>query len=462
MSNKFGYSQLTQSVSPDAEDLSLILGALTRGRSFSTTTTPKTTQSNSAKEKFVVTNPELSSVPRRKKSMPNTSKEKNTSTAEDFFIEVILQRHARRLLEEKKLEDLGKMSATLDFHLVGWLGREKDRAARIEDFVSVLKQLHSDLNWPKPTLDLFIEEEGKFEQESPSLSLDSSIRDNYINGIESGYSSLPILKDPIETNSTCIQRSDMISNYSTANAINSTLPSINEEFLKMDKKGINSSKATDAASICSEAVSVFSTDFPFIAPKEVYYSLSNINCKKKQRLIPHKLEVKIRYLLQIFIEANCLEYSLVLSILLLDAASISRITNTAIRSGSLPACRQIRNALKDITRWSFHECFGYRNFMMKLQPQINLLDQFVIQQESIPFVRSELEDMQLNEKNTGNLSERTGKTAFSEDIHLRSDQSELSSHDMYSEKEPSTTYSSNKNFTSEKPVTEDVNKCVTM
>lgn len=46
------------------------------------------------------------------------------------------------------------MSAALDFHLVGWLVREKDRAARIEDFVATLKQLHDDLDWPKPNLDL--------------------------------------------------------------------------------------------------------------------------------------------------------------------------------------------------------------------------------------------------------------------------------------------------------------------
>jgi RAB6A-GEF complex partner protein 1 len=48
-------------------------------------------------------------------------------------------------LQDKKLEDLGYMSAALDFNLVRWLAREKDRAARIEDFVSALKQLHDDL-----------------------------------------------------------------------------------------------------------------------------------------------------------------------------------------------------------------------------------------------------------------------------------------------------------------------------
>uniref|UniRef100_A0A7G3B172 Uncharacterized protein n=1 Tax=Lutzomyia longipalpis TaxID=7200 RepID=A0A7G3B172_LUTLO len=92
----------------------------------------------------------------------------------------------------------------------------------------------------------------------------------------------------------------------------------------------------------------------------------------------------MRYLLQIFTEAGCLEFSLLLSILLLDAASICRITNAAVRTGSLQLCRQLRNGLKDITRWSFQECLGYRCFVITLQPQIYQLDKFVLQKESIP------------------------------------------------------------------------------
>lgn len=77
--------------------------------------------------------------------------------------------------------------------------------------------------------------------------------------------------------------------------------------------------------------------------------------KNNTKQLSQKMEVKIRYLLQIFTEAGCLDLSLLLSILLLDAASVGRITNTAIRSGSLAICRQLRNGLKDITRWSFQE-----------------------------------------------------------------------------------------------------------
>lgn len=73
-----------------------------------------------------------------------------SNTAEEFFIDVILQKHARRLLSNRRLTDLGYFAAHLDFHLVAWLGKERDRAARIDDFVTALKQLHEEFHWPYP------------------------------------------------------------------------------------------------------------------------------------------------------------------------------------------------------------------------------------------------------------------------------------------------------------------------
>lgn len=134
MGNKLHLSQQNAPVSPNAEDLSLILGSMARGRSFSTTINPKmgelTTPSSSLPQSMSnnhsakMTPPagptmDIPGVVRRKKSMPpQMPRDKDTSTAEEFFIEVIIQRHARRLLQDKKLEALGYMSAALDFHLV--------------------------------------------------------------------------------------------------------------------------------------------------------------------------------------------------------------------------------------------------------------------------------------------------------------------------------------------------------
>lgn len=116
----------------------------------------------------------------------------------------------------------------------------------------------------------------------------------------------------------------------------------------------------DTASVVSEQTSTSlwgdDNNATFLSQYDQQYSRAvETLAIQNSRQLSQKLEVKIRYLLQIFTEANCLDLALLLSILLLDAASVSRITNSAIRSGSLAICRQLRNGLKDITRWSFQE-----------------------------------------------------------------------------------------------------------
>lgn len=114
----------------------------------------------------------------------------------------------------------------------------------------------------------------------------------------------------------------------------------------------------DTASVASEQPSIWNEDSSSITNQDLDQNFNKAMetlALQNTRQLSQKLEVKIRYLLQIFTEANCLDLSLLLSILLLDAASVSRITNSAIRSGSLAICRQLRNGLKDITRWSFQE-----------------------------------------------------------------------------------------------------------
>lgn len=159
MPPKFCMPQQTPPVSPNEEDLSVILGSVqvTRHRSYSTTVTPKIQNEHLqlAQQKTIANNVE-SPVVLRKKSMPSprTDSRDNLGSAEEFFIDVILQRHARKLLSTQRLTDLGYFAAYLDFHLVTWLARERDRAARIDDFVSALKYLHEDFSWPYPTIQI--------------------------------------------------------------------------------------------------------------------------------------------------------------------------------------------------------------------------------------------------------------------------------------------------------------------
>ena len=51
---------------------------------------------------------------------------KDDGTAEQFFIDVILNRHARKLMASYRLRDLASFAANLeDYQLVQWLRKEK-------------------------------------------------------------------------------------------------------------------------------------------------------------------------------------------------------------------------------------------------------------------------------------------------------------------------------------------------
>ncbi len=77
---------------------------------------------------------------------------KDSDSAENLYIDMMLWRHARHLLEQVRLRDLGCFSAQLGFELIGWLCRERTRVARIDDFVTALKCLHKDFLWPFPVI----------------------------------------------------------------------------------------------------------------------------------------------------------------------------------------------------------------------------------------------------------------------------------------------------------------------
>ena len=94
---------------------------------------------------------------RRRTASSSSAKDQSFSSgdnsygnAEEFYIDVILQRHARKLLTKCCLRDLGTFAAQLDFHMVSWLTKESNRAARVDSFVNALKRIHSDFGWPFP------------------------------------------------------------------------------------------------------------------------------------------------------------------------------------------------------------------------------------------------------------------------------------------------------------------------
>lgn len=295
---------------------------MVRERSFSTTLTskvlPPTTQPK-LKANSTSSKDDSPSIPRKK------SKEKK----DFFFIETILQRHAKKLLDNHKIIELGYMSAFLDFHLVSWLSQT---GAKIEDFIETLKLLHISLKLPHPTIDdNQIDPNMDLTMIKKSVFFGDVCRNASCHTSESGYFSLPPM----------------------TNEINDHVREVEE----MDVRHLGRFNSLPNGS----------------GPEQQQPGAAGGGKRK----IPEKLEVKIRYLLQLFIESNCFDYALLLSIVLLDASSIGRIINVVIRSESIQVCQRIQNTLKKLTHWSFHERSGYRLFMMSIQPQLFMLDQYV-------------------------------------------------------------------------------------
>lgn len=112
MGNKLHLSQQPAPVSPNAEDLSLILGSMARGRSFSTTVKPKmneiisppsnqsqsSSHSHSLGKAASVGSIDASAVVRRKKSAPHTAREKYVFALKTFSIEKKKKRFSHEII----------------------------------------------------------------------------------------------------------------------------------------------------------------------------------------------------------------------------------------------------------------------------------------------------------------------------------------------------------------------------
>nr|XP_023020683.1 guanine nucleotide exchange factor subunit Rich [Leptinotarsa decemlineata] len=410
---KLGIPQPPPAVSPNAEDLSLILGNVQgpRVRSYSTTVSPKLVERSNSMVSNIGTVVE-SPVPDRKKSVPNSvgnvksdsRAPSNNNNPEETFIDVILQKHARRLLSVRRLTDLGYFAAHLDFHLVSWLGKERDRASRVDDFVKAFKQVHEDFNWPYPTPSLAVSRKSISSSQSPLESPTAHIEDqlrslkvdvyNYHTSSsmvgDSGYMSFQDLPcTGLITPANTLEQSSRMADTEMGEHGTNKIDLIERDLFDRKASGALTPglqlglKTTTLASVADESVmsavssvwgddrdlSVTGTDNWEIPSAQILEQLSTADSKGSPRA-----EVQLRYLLQLFMEAGCLEWSLLLSVLLRDAMAVVRTVNAAkSHDQSIEAVSRLRQGLIILNYWTSTECLGYKAFMLAIQNQISVL-----------------------------------------------------------------------------------------
>ncbi|XP_042224656.1 guanine nucleotide exchange factor subunit Rich-like isoform X2 [Homarus americanus] len=412
-STKVGFSHATPPVSPACadEDLSMILPntQVLRGRSFSSASAPKIalgdsgsvahqsvlrTTSDSAKVLPEI-NRQSQAVPAARKRSSN-SISKDVSTAEEFFLDVILQRHAKKLLLGCRLRDLGTMAAHLDFPLVSWLRRERSRASRVDDFVASLKQIHRDFSWPYPSVPTsHIRRYSVSSLRSVASPNERSVLvEERMHGLSITVPKVASLgTGEIGDSGYLSQATGDTHTVTPQHGPHSpTSPySISEVVPRQALLLPQSPRAGDTASVMSEEGTTYGDDTSSICgdwspesgdpTRDLLSRPPDPPPQATPRPPPHA-EVQLRYLLQVLLEAGCLEWSVVVAVVLRDALAVLRVVTLA-RASDIPAqvITRLTSGLQDLLHFTNTECLGYQNFLGAIMSQVKVLERLASTRE---------------------------------------------------------------------------------
>nr|XP_030114706.3 guanine nucleotide exchange factor subunit RIC1 isoform X2 [Taeniopygia guttata] len=309
---------------------------------------------------------------------------KDSDCAENMYIDMMLWRHARRLLEEIKLKDLGCFAAQLGFELIGWLCKERARAARVEDFVCALKKLHKDFLWPFPVIPASSInspfKNGKYKTAVGEQLLKSQSADTFVNmEMDTGISTTPRSRSWLGTISSAQREMDTVSSHGPHMQDAFLSPLLSKVFLIGDECSIGS--ATDL----TETSSMVDGDWTIV--DENFSSLSLTQSELEQLSLelaskgPHKSQVQLRYLLHIFMEAGCLDWCVVIGLILRESSVINQVFSI-IQSSDIDGeiCQNIKTGLDAVDKWASTDCPGYKPFLSIIKPQIQKLNEIVEEQ----------------------------------------------------------------------------------
>uniref|UniRef100_A0A3P9IZV7 Protein RIC1 homolog n=1 Tax=Oryzias latipes TaxID=8090 RepID=A0A3P9IZV7_ORYLA len=315
-------------------------------------------------------------------SMPTGSSAKGADCAENMYIDMMLWRHARHLLEQVRLRDLGCFSAQLGFELIGWLCRERNRVARVEDFVAALKKLHEDFLWPFPVIPVgSLSSPLKNGRCRPVLStqlLKSQSADSLLN---SDMDTAPPLAVPINHTWTDSlgQRSKDTDTASSAHS-NPNPPQTYDAFLSLVTNKGNDAReySIGSATDLTETSSMVDGDWMMVDENSSTLSLSQAELEHISMELankgPHKSQVQLRYLLHVFMEAGCLEWCVVIGLILRDTNVIKQVISF-LDNPEAPAetVQSIRKGLLAVDAWASSDSLGYKPFLNLIQPQLQHL-----------------------------------------------------------------------------------------
>ncbi|XP_077981374.1 guanine nucleotide exchange factor subunit RIC1-like [Glandiceps talaboti] len=367
------------------------IGAGQRGRSSSYTNPNYSLSGGTDKQRSV--------------SQPSQTADKKTSvhrkdsggSSDEFFLDTILCRHARKLLSAARVKDLGMFSAHLDFGLVGWLRKERLRAAKVDDPIEALKKLHQDFMWPLPVFALHNSSQlplpkhvGRLNSRSSLGTTTQAFIENDMNGIAAD--------DDVDSGILATSGSNNGFMLSCTSKIREQGATQNEDLLCDSKTEdavlkpiLNKAVGTDEVSLSTGTTTEMTSENSSTLGESEYSLLDDTSWSSSQQLAelelisqelvhkgPPQSEEEIRYLVKIFCEATCLEWSLLLAVLLRDPVIVTSVVNTAsMTECPLEMIGRMRETLSFLELWADTECPGYRPFLYSLKAQAQVLTAIV-------------------------------------------------------------------------------------
>lgn len=321
-------------------------GSLTRGSSMEkgyltrTSSVEKSSLSRSGSEKTrktVATNSPTSTTPPKRLT--------ELETPDNFFIDTILNRHARLLLAASRLRDLGKFGAYLEFSLTPWLRKERNRAARVDDYVETLKNVHKTFGLPYPAVNQLTS--------SAPLSPKSDTRYGRFSSVSSssstagGRQSLDELEGRMQLGIELGEEMEEEAHLSPAYR--------NDEFGRVS--GDPSETSSLAYSMDGEEDWIWGGEGSgFVDVQEIRTQLAFSGSVQALR--------EIRFLLQMFMEAKCHDWWFILSLVLRDSTCLTDFIDDAIKLHDTTAesLSRIKEGIESLEAWAEQNCHGYYLF----------------------------------------------------------------------------------------------------
>ncbi|KAH3695914.1 hypothetical protein DPMN_083372 [Dreissena polymorpha] len=290
------------------------------------------------------------------------------SSTDQAHIDTILCRHARRLLSTNRIRDLGYFAANIrDFGFVAWLKKERLRGAKVTDFVSAMRDLHHQFEWPLPILSFSAFQNLKRKAFSSSSLASLTLFDMDIN------------------QGTCLSATTLVPQHvgmgtsqNTLHKVDSFLSNGNSDEIILKPQNLRTEDSSLATLEISDSSSQFG-DFDMLG--ESSSSLDSLSPELEllsQEIIskgPLQSENELRYLFQIMLEAECLEWAILIAMVLRDSLGVIRAVNTASMVDTpLEVVGRMREGLSYLELWSDTECVGYKPFLHAIRGQIQILN----------------------------------------------------------------------------------------